>query len=103
MPLLEQDRERLQRCLSGDMAAWRELWRKNLHVVRMAVDQAGGADLNAESKNGAIRVVVNQLSENDFRILREFRGNASFTVYLAIHSVRIASNHFAAMRVRKSA
>lgn len=103
VPLLEQDRERLHRCLSGDKAAWRELWRKNLPVVRLAVEQAGGANLTSETKSAAIRDIANQLADNDFRVLRQFRGNASLTVYLAVHAQRIAASHFAVLRLRKSA
>lgn len=107
MTITEVDRRLAKACIHRDSKAWSEFLDRFaplfVHVVRQAaalrsmpLDQATEDDLVAE--------ILTRLVDDDFKILRTFRGKARLSTFLTVIARRVAVNHLAriqAMRKRQ--
>ena len=92
MALTDIDRNLLARCLEGQPGAWRNFVDRFLgllvHVVHHAAN-ARSVPLTPELVEDLCGEVFFRLLENDFAILRRFRGRSSLATYLAVVARRV--------------
>ncbi len=101
MVLSDLDRTLLARCLNGDDGAWEDFVDRYLplitHVVASAsVSRLGG--LPEQVRDDLVAEVLLSLVDQDFAVLRRFRGQSSLGTYLVVVSRRIAVRKLAKMR-----
>ncbi len=93
MPLSEIDRNLLDRCLQRRPRAWEDFVDRFMglfvHVVNHAA-RAQGKLLTAEERDDLCADIFLGIVENDFAVLRRFRGRSSLATYLAVVARRIA-------------
>jgi len=96
--LTDLDRRLVDRCLKREPAAWHEFVDRYagvfLHVVRH-VAHARSIALEAADVDDLIAEVFSRLCDDDFRILRHFRGRSSLPTYLVVVARRIVVNQLA--------
>jgi len=92
LALSEIDRNLLQRCLGRKPRAWEDFVDRFMglvvHVVRHTA-QARNVSLTAEDRDDLCADVFLKIIENDFTLLRSFRGEASLATYLTVVARRI--------------
>lgn len=104
--LSDLDRDLLARCLNGTPGAWDNFVDRYLalisHVVTStAKTRLGG--LPAEVRDDLVAEIFLGLVDQDYAVLRRFRGQSSLGTYLVVVSRRIAVRKLAKMRrVHKS-
>ncbi|GIX03361.1 MAG: RNA polymerase sigma factor [Planctomycetaceae bacterium] len=92
MPYTAVDRQLVQRCLAQEPGAWREfvdrfaplfyhVIQHTAHTRSVSLQSADGEDLCSE--------IFLRITEQDFAILRRFRGRASLSAYLTVIARRI--------------
>ena len=103
MALSERDRDLLARCLAHENRAWREFVDRFVGLVIQVIDhsaQARACDLSRQDRDDLVAEVFAALVQNDFRILRRFRGASSLATYLTVVSRRIVVREM--LRQRKA-
>lgn len=94
MVLSDLDRDLLNRCLAGAEGSWEEFVDRYLplisHVVT-ATSKVRFESLPAELRDDMIAEVLLALVDDDFAILRRFRGQSSWGTYLVVVSRRIVA------------
>ena len=94
MSLSQIDRELLQRCLTGEEAAWRTFVDRFIgvvtHVVNHVADCRGVVLTPADREDYISEVLVTILSD-DMAVLRRFRGASSLATYLTVIARRVAT------------
>lgn len=105
MALTEIDRNLLTRCLTNQPGAWRDFVDRFLglfvHVVNHTA-HARSVPLTAELVDDLCSEVFVRLLENDFAILRRFRGQSSLATYLTVISRRIVVKEMARRRMAEA-
>ncbi len=101
------DRMLLNRCIEGDPGAWEDFVDRFIalisHVVTSTAELRLG-NLSDQARDDVMADVFLQLIDNDFAILRRFRGQSSLGTYLVVVSRRIAIRKFSQMsKVRTTA
>ena len=90
--LSEIDRTLLERCLARKPRAWEEFVDRFMgliiHVVQHTA-QARSLRLSHEDRDDVIAEVFVQIVNDDFALLRHFRGQSSLATYLAVVARRI--------------
>jgi len=91
--LSELDRNLLQRCLSRKPRAWEDFVDRFMglvvHVVRHSA-QARNLRLTPEDRDDLCAEVFLAIINDDFALLRNFRGQSSLATYLTVVARRIA-------------
>jgi RNA polymerase sigma-70 factor (ECF subfamily) len=103
--LTEIDRNLLTRCLTNQPDAWRDFVDRFLglfvHVVNHTA-QARSVPLSADLVDDLCAEVFVRLLENDYAILRRFRGHSSLATYLTVVSRRIVVKEMARRRMAEA-
>jgi RNA polymerase sigma-70 factor (ECF subfamily) len=90
----EIDRKLLERCLARKPRGWEDFVDRFLALFYHVVDQAAALrdiPLSPADRDDICAEILLRLIENDFAILRRFRGQASLATYLAVVGRRIAA------------
>ncbi len=92
MALSEIDRNLLQRCLSREPRSWENFVDRFLGLVVHVVDhtaQSRSMRLTHEDREDVCAEVFLTLLNNDFAVLRHFRGESSLATYLTVIARRV--------------
>lgn len=100
MALSEIDRTLLDRCLKRKPRAWEDFVDRFmglvLHVIKQTA-QARGIQLRPQDRDDLCGEVFLQIIQDDFALLRRFRGQASLATYLTVVARRIVVRRMLAM------
>lgn len=91
-PFTAVDRELLKRCLNRDPGSWNDFVDRFLSLIYHVIGYTAhlrSVRLNPEDVEDLAAEVLLKIIAGDFRILREFRGEASLATYLAVVARRI--------------
>lgn len=92
MALTDLDRSLLERCLKRDGSAWREFVDRFaglfMHVIQHAA-QARSVKLSESDTDDLCAEIFVAILNDDFAILKRFRGDSSLATYLTVISRRI--------------
>lgn len=98
MVLSDRDRDLLKRCLTRSEGAWEAFVDRYLallsHVVT-ATAKSRLAELPSEIRDDMVAEILLALVDDDFAILRRFRGQSSLGTYLVVVARRIAARRLA--------
>ncbi|MGW8257325.1 MAG: RNA polymerase sigma factor [Thermoguttaceae bacterium] len=92
MALSEIDRNLLERCLEKKPRAWEDFVDRFMGLVLHVINhtaQARNVNLAPEDREDCCASVFLAIVDNDFAILRNFRGQCSLATYLTVISRRI--------------
>ncbi len=92
MALSELDRNLLERCLAHKPHAWEDFVHRFLGIVIHVTNhtaQARSINPTPEDRENLVNEVVMTIFENDFAVLRRFRGQANLATYLTVIARRI--------------
>lgn len=105
MALTEIDRQLLSRCLTNQSGAWRDFVDRFLglfvHVINHTA-HARSVPLTSDLVDDLCAEVFVRLLENDYAILRRFRGQSSLATYLTVVSRRIVVKEMARRRMAEA-
>jgi len=90
--LTEIDRGVLERCLSGKPQAWEDFVNRFLGLVVHVVNhttQIRGLWISSEDRDDLVSEVFLGILQDDFAVLRRFRGQSSLATYLTVVARRI--------------
>ena len=102
MGLSEFDRRLLQACLQRKLGGWEDLVDRFLGVVIHALNHATRSDsvhLDLQDREDLTSEVFLTLLNDDFAVLRRFRGNSSLATYLTVIARRVILHELAKRRV----
>ena len=103
--LTEIDRNLLTRCVTNQPGAWRDFVDRFLglfvHVVNHTA-QARSVPVSAEMIDDLCAEVFVRLLDNDYAILRQFRGRSSLATYLTVVARRIVVKEMARRRMAEA-
>ena len=92
MPLLEFDRELLDRCLRKESGAWKDFVDRYMGLVYHVIHHVSHARSlvlsDADIEDVAAEILL-EIVDNDYGVLRRFKGNSSLPTYLTVVSRRI--------------
>ena len=92
MPLLEYDRELLDRCLRKEPGAWNDFVDRYMGLVYHVIHHVSHARSlvlsDADIEDIAAEILL-EIVDNDYGVLRRFKGNSSLPTYLTVVSRRI--------------
>jgi len=90
--LTDTDRDLINRCLRRESGAWREFVDRFLplfaHVIHHSA-QARSIPLQSSDVEDLCSDVLITMTENDFAVLKRFRGKASLAAYLVVVARRV--------------
>lgn len=92
MVLTEIDRGLLERCLNGKPRAWEDFVDRFLGLVVHVVNhttQIRGLWISPEDRDDLVSEVFLAILQDDFAVLRRFRGQSSLATYLTVVARRI--------------
>ena len=105
MALTEIDRNLLTRCVTNQPGAWRDFVDRFLglfvHVVNHTA-HARSVPLTSELVDDLCAEVFVRLLEDDYAILRRFRGHSSLATYLTVVARRIVVKEMAQRRMAEA-
>jgi len=104
MPLTDLDQQLLQRCLERKPRAWEDFVDRFLGLVIHVIHHSArvrGIFLTREDRDDLCAEVMLALIQDDFAILRHFRGGSSLATYLTVVARRIVVRHL--LKRRKAA
>lgn len=105
MTLTAVDRELLDRCLARKPRSWEDFVDRFIGLVHHVVDhtaQARSMQLGPEDREDVISEVFVALLNDDFAVLRRFRGESSFATYLTVISRRVAVKELLKRRTHRT-
>jgi RNA polymerase sigma-70 factor (ECF subfamily) len=91
-PFTPVDRELLRRCLNRDPGSWNDFVDRFLSLIYHVIGYTAhlrSVRLGPEDTEDIAAEILLKIVANDFRVLREFRGEASLATYLTVVSRRI--------------
>ena len=91
-PFTAMDRDLLKRCLNRDPGSWNDFVDRFLSLIYHVIGYTAhlrSVRLSPEDLEDLAAEVLLKIVANDFRILREFRGEASLATYLTVVARRI--------------
>lgn len=107
MVLSDSDRDLLTRCLAGVDGAWESFVDRYLALMTHVVTATGKLkfpELPGEIRDDLVAEVLLALVDDDYAILRRFRGQSSLGTYLVVVSRRIAARRLSKMgRIARAA
>ncbi|MBY0587788.1 sigma-70 family RNA polymerase sigma factor [bacterium] len=95
MPLTEIDRQLIHRCLEREPEAWCEFVDRYLGVVFQVIQHTShmrGMVLHGDDAEDLAADVLSTIVDNNFKVLRRFRGKSSMASYLAVIARRVVVN-----------
>jgi len=98
MALTDVDRQLLKRCLAKQPGSWNDFVDRFLSLIYHTIHHTAhlrSARLNPQDVEDIAGEVLVQLISNDFKSLRDFRGQASLGTYLAVIARRICVHELA--------
>ena len=99
------DRELLRRCLAEEPGAWRGFVDRFIglfiHVINHTA-QARSVRVSREDVDDLCAEVFLVLLENDYAVLRHFRGNSSLATYLTVVARRVVAREMARRRMAEA-
>lgn len=105
MALTEIDRDLLKRCQTGESGAWKDFVDRFLglfiHVVNHTA-HARSVQLTPEDVDDLCSEVFLVVLDNDFAVLRNFRGQSSLATYLAVIARRVVVREVARRRMAEA-
>ena len=105
MALSEIDRNLLDRCLKRKHRGWEDFVDRFLglvlHVIKHTA-QARGIRLTPQDRDDLCAEVFLQIVQDDFAILRRFRGQSSLDTYLTVVARRIVVRRMLAMQAQST-
>jgi RNA polymerase sigma-70 factor (ECF subfamily) len=93
MPLTPIDRDLLKRCLAKEPGSWNEFVDRFLSLIYHVIGYTAhlrSYRLSPEDTEDVAAEVLLKIVADDFKVLRQFRGNASLATYLTVIARRIA-------------
>lgn len=103
MVLSDLDRALLARCLSGADGAWEDFVDRFIALITHVVSSTGKLRLGQipdQWRDDIVAEVLLTLVDNDFAVLRQFRGQSSLGTYLVVVSRRVAVRKLSKMKIR---
>jgi len=100
--LSDLDRSLLSRCLSGTAGAWEQFIDRYLPLITHVVTSAGNTRLGAIPepwRDDIVAEVLLAIIDNDYAVLRQFRGQSSLGTYLVVVARRVAVRKLSKMRL----
>ncbi len=92
MPLREIDRQLIDRCLAHEPGAWNDFVDRYLgliyHVIQH-VKHARSVELSEADTEDIAAEILLAIVDNDYAVLRRFKGNSSLPTYLTVVARRI--------------
>ena len=91
-PFTAVDRDLLKRCLNKDPGSWNDFVDRFLSLIYHVIGYTAhlrSVKLSPEDKEDIAAEILLKLVANNFKALREFRGNASLATYLTVIARRI--------------
>ncbi len=98
MALTAVDRALIQRCLQHQPGAWNDFVDRFLGLLYHVVHHAAflrSTPLRPEDTEDIAAEVLLQIVANDYKVLRDFRGNSSLATYLTVIARRICVHELA--------
>lgn len=98
MVLSDLDRDLLNRCLAGADGAWEKFIDRYIGLLTHVVISMAGLRYQSvpnELRDDMVAEILLALVDDDFAILRRFRGQSSLGTYLVVVARRIASRRLA--------
>lgn len=92
MALTPVDRDLLQRCLRKQPGAWNDFVDRYLSLLYHVIGYTAhlrSTKVNAEDVEDIAAEVLLQIVADDYKVLRQFRGNATLATYLTVIARRI--------------
>ncbi|MEZ6134376.1 MAG: sigma-70 family RNA polymerase sigma factor [Pirellulaceae bacterium] len=103
MVLSDLDRSLLDRCLQGADGAWENFVDRYIALITHVVNSTGKLRLGNipdQWRDDIVAEVLLALVENDFAVLRRFRGQSSLGTYLVVVARRVAVRKLSKMKFR---
>jgi RNA polymerase sigma-70 factor (ECF subfamily) len=97
-PFTPVDRDLLKRCLANAPGSWNDFVDRFVSLIYHAIQYTGhlrSARVGPEDLEDIAAEVMLKLVANDFRVLREFRGESSLATYLTVIARRICVKELA--------
>ncbi len=94
MALLPNDRRLLERCLANEPRSWEEFVDRFTGLVLHVVDHTAAGQslpLTLQDREDLVSEVFMAIIANDFRVMRQFRGESSLATYLTVISRRVVT------------
>lgn len=101
MVLSDQDRELLNRCLAGMDGSWEAFIDKYLPLITHVVNSTCATRVSRipdEVRDDLIAEILLALVDDEYAILRRFRGQSSLGTYLVVVARRIAARRLSKMK-----
>ena len=98
MPLTAVDRELLSRCLKKQPGAWNDFVDRFLSLIYHVIHStayARSARLQPVDVEDIAAEILLQVIADDYKVLRQFKGNANFSTYLTVIARRIGVHELA--------
>ena len=99
--LSDLDRNLLSRCLDGADGAWEQFVDRYIALITHVVSSVGRTRLGQipdQWRDDIVAEVLLAIVDNDFAVLRKFRGQSSLGTYLVVIARRVAVRKLAKMR-----
>ena len=103
MVLSDLDRALLARCLTGAEGAWEDFVDRFIALITHVVGTTGKSRLGQipdQWRDDIVAEVLLTLVDNDFAVLRQFRGQSSLGTYLVVVTRRVAVRKLSKMKMR---
>lgn len=97
-PFTAVDRDLLKRCLNKDPGSWNDFVDRFLSLIYHVIGYTAhlrSFRIGPEDKEDIAAEVLLKIVANNFKVLREFRGNASLATYLTVIARRICIQELA--------
>jgi RNA polymerase sigma-70 factor, ECF subfamily len=101
--LSDLDRALLARCLTGAEGAWEDFVDRFIALITHVVGTTGKLRLGQipdQWRDDIVAEVLLTLVDNDFAVLRQFRGQSSLGTYLVVVTRRVAVRKLSKMKMR---
>lgn len=102
MTLSNLDRELLQACLAKEPNSWEDLCDRFLGLILHVVHHTAvmrNVSLQQDLRDDLVADIFVAWLDNDFAILRRFRGRSSLATYLAVVSRRVVTRRMSQLRL----
>jgi RNA polymerase sigma-70 factor (ECF subfamily) len=98
VPLTPQDRDLIRRCLHHETGAWNEFVNRYLGLVYHVINHTAhlrSYPIKPQETEDIASSILLQVIENDYAVLRQFRGKSSLSTYLTVIARRICVQELA--------
>ncbi len=98
MPLTPQDRELVRRCLHREMGAWNQFVEQYLGLIFHVINHTAhlrSYPIKPDEAEDIAAAIMLQIVDNDFAVLRQFRGKSSLSSYLTVIARRTCVHELA--------